>query len=163
METIDRTYRVRDKQVHLRELTDVVAVRSTSAGDRGMVAPETLKRIAPKADLSQIRALERSGWTLVPRERATDGAKVYLKSGDRVVLGTNRVTALVSPNYSEEEAKSLLERQGLQVVQRLKFAPNLFVATIPDDVDPLKEVLRLSSLDGVEFAEPEMIESIGGR
>jgi len=158
--TIDRTYRVRGKQVHLRELPDVAAVREP----RGTpIEARTLSSIAPDAALSHVRAFEQAGWTFVPRQQAADGAKVYLRPNGRVALGTNRLTVRIAPELSEPEARNLLEGEGFTVVQQLRMAPNVFVVAAPEGHDSVEAVGRLTVPDKVEFAEPELIEMIAGR
>jgi hypothetical protein len=160
--TVDRMYRVRGKQVHLQELTDVVAVRSEPSADR-RAPPAALEGIAPEGALPQVRAFEQAGWAFVPRQQAHDGAKVYLKPGGGVALGTNRLTVRVIGKHSDQEARNVLSRNGLVVVDRLKFAPNLFVVAVPPGQDTVEAAARLVASAEVEFAEPELIEIIPGR
>ncbi len=164
MNTIDRTYRVRGKEVHLQELADLAAVRSERAGGRRALSAAALAGAAPEAALLPMRAFENAGWAFVPRQQAADGAKVYLKPGGRLALGTNRLTVHVAGKRSDEEARDLLAHHGCTVIDRLKFAPNLFVVTVPAGDDPVEAAERLTALGGeIEFAEPELIEIIPGR
>jgi hypothetical protein len=160
---IDRTYQVRGKQVRLQELTDLAAVRSERGTGRVKMATKALDAVAPEVPLPQLRAFEDAGWAFVPRARAAGGAKVYLKSGGRVALGTNRLTVRVAGKRSEEEARELLARHGLTVVERLKFAPNLYVVEVPAGQDALEAAERLTASGDVEFAEPVLIEHLPGR
>jgi hypothetical protein len=161
--TIDRTYRVRGKQVRLRELADLAAVRSERAGNRAALTGAALQGLAPEEALPQVRAFERAGWAFVPRQQAADGVKVYLEPSGRVALGTNRLTVRVAGKHSDEEVQGLLRRHGLTVLDRLKFAPNLYVVGVPAGDDALAAAERLLASGEVEFAEPEFIESISGR
>jgi hypothetical protein len=161
--TIDRTYRTRGKQVHLQELADLAAVRSDQAGDRPALAEAALEGVAPEAALPQVRAFENAGWAFVPRQQAADGAKVYLRPNGRVSLGTNRLTVRVAGKRTVEEAEDLLRRHGFTVLERLKFAPNLFVVAVPAGHDPVEAAERLAASGEVEFAEPELIEAVPGR
>jgi hypothetical protein len=161
--TIDRTYRVRGKSVHLQELTDLAAVRSERTADRRALTASALEGIAPDVALPQVRAFEQAGWAFVPRQQAHDGAKVYLRPSGRVALGTNRLTVRVAGNRTDEEAQNVLGRHGVVVVDRLKFAPNLFVVAVPAGHDPVEAAERLVASGEVEFAEPELIEIIPGR
>jgi hypothetical protein len=160
MQTVDRTFRVRGKPVHVQELTDLAAVRADAA-PRSARSP--LAAFAPDAALPQVRELEDAGWRFVPREQAADGARVFLKPGGRVALGTDRLAVRVAEALPPEAARDLLEREGLRVVEHLKFAPNLFVAAVPPGADALEVARRLDALGDVEFAEPQLIESIPGR
>ena len=180
---IERTYRVRGKQVNLQELADVAAVRPDTARSAPAAAPAgpallsarpeppppraarplAMKGMAPDAALPQVRALEAAGWVFVPRDDAAGGARVYLKPGGRVVLGTDRLSVRVDAGRSEEEARQLLSRHGLSVRERLKLAPNLFVVSVPPGEDPLDVAARLTASGDVVFAEPELIEVLPGR
>lgn len=160
MHTITRTYRQRGKQISLQELDEVAAVRSD---ERRPFPSVYLTDLGPQGALAQVRAFEDAGWSFVPRGQAVDGAKVYIKPSGRVALGTNRLTVRVSRDHSDAEAKDLLCRHGVSVVDQLKFAPNLFVVTVPAGHDPLEAAEDLAGSGGVEFAEPELVEVVPGR
>lgn len=164
MNTIDRSYRRRGKQVHLQELTDLVAVRSESTGT-SMATPMVagLAALIQSANLQQVRAFEDAGWAFVSRQQATNGVKVYLESNGRVALGTNQLTVRIAHKYSEDQAKDLLTRYGFSIVQRLKLASNLFVIAVPADLDVLDAAARLVDSGEVDFAEPDLIEVISAR
>lgn len=163
MNSIDRMYSMRGKQVRVRELADLVAVRAERKGQKPALTGPTLESLAPGLDLPQFRALEDAGWVFVQREHVGDGAPVYLRPSGRVALGTDRLTVRVTGSRSPQEAEEWLAEQGLEVLNRLKFASNLFVVRIPPGRDPMSEAERLLASRQVEFAEPEMIESLTGR
>src|SRR5687767_6801279 len=100
--TIDRIFPLRGKQVHLQELADVVAVRTEPSLKRLASGP-ALESLVSEEALPQIRALQNAGWSFVSSQQATEGAKVYLKSGGRVALGTNRLTVRVASQRSADE------------------------------------------------------------
>ena len=161
MNTIDRVYPLRGKEVHLQEVTDFVAVRNEPT-----VKPlrfRTLESEVVDEALPQIRALRNAGWKFVPRQEAAEGAKVYLKSGGRVALGTNRLTVRVAGEHSLDEARELLQRRGLKILNQLKYASNLFSVAVPPGHDVLEESTRLATSGDFEFAEPELIEVVPGR
>lgn len=162
MDSIDRTYQVRGRQVYLRELADLAAVRSAQADSRSSTAG-VLESLAPEVDLPQVRAFEDAGWSFVARDKARDGATVYLRPNGRLALGTNRLTVRVTGTHSAEEAEAFLAQEGVQVIDRLKFASNLFVVEVPSGHHPLEAAANLTSSNEVEFAEPELIEIIPHR
>jgi hypothetical protein len=162
MNTVDRTYRVRGRDVHLQELADLAAVHGTPATVR-TIPMAALISMAPESVLPQVRAFEDAGWQFVPRHQSIEGARVYVKSGGRVALGTDRLTVHIVRNRSLEEAESLLSHKGFRIVDRLKFAPNLFVVQAPKGDDAIDAAKTLSADNAVEFAEPELIEIISGR
>src|SRR5262245_12486044 len=163
MNTVNRTYQVRGKEVRLQELPDLVAVQSKAPKQLQTLAVDDLEEIAPQAMLPQVRAFEDAGWEFVSREKSAEGARVYLKQSGRVVLGTDRLTVRINANRNADEAEEFLVRNGFQVVDRLKLAPNLFVVQIPDGDDPIEAAKRLSAAPEVVFAEPELIEAMSGR
>ena len=161
MNTIERSYLVRGKQVKLQEIPDLAAVRSDSQRKVKAVSAKMIEGISEEA-LPSVRAFESAGWTFVPRGQAENGAKVYLEPSGRVTLGTDRLTVRVA-NGCERDAEKSLEKLGVSVVERLKFAPNLFVVEVPAGQDAVQTAERLAANDAVEFAEPVLIENIVGR
>jgi subtilisin family serine protease len=69
----------------------------------------------------------------------------------------------MSEDLDEDEARAELEAAGLEIANRIKFAPNLFEVRIPAGRDFLEESIELSGRDDVEYAEPQFIEHIPGR
>ena len=164
MRKVERIYEVRGKQVRLQELPDLIAVRGENTRAASQPTRSQVENLTPPAAMDQVRALESAGWTFLPREEgAGGGAKVFLKSGDRVALGTNRLSVRMSDDLSPPAAEQSLHQMGFQVVDRLKFAPNLFVVAAPESEDLLEAAARLAKQPKVEFAEPELIEVISGR
>jgi Fervidolysin N-terminal prodomain len=159
VKSIDRTYRVRGNEVKLQELVDLSAVRSD---ERGALPLAPLDSVGPET-ARQVHAFQDAGWEFVPREQAAQGAKVYVRPGGGVALGTDRLTVRVASDRSAEEAAGLLDRHGFTVLDRLKFAPNLFVVRVPAGHDAVEAAQRLADSGEVEFAEPELIEYLPGR
>ena len=159
MNAIDRSYQLRGKQVHLQELTDVTAVHLGQAGSSTAGPSAAMEGLVPELAMPQVRAFEDAGWSFQSGRQPTDGAKVYLKPTGRVVLGTNRLVV----RFSNDQGRETLARLGLTVIDQPKFASNLFVVTVPHDLDVVEAAERLASSAGVEFAEPDFIEAIPGR
>jgi hypothetical protein len=160
MKTIPRTLSIRGKQIHLQELTDVSAVRA----DAGATPPSLWSKEVPlDLVMPSVHAFEEAGWIIVPREEAAHGAKVYLRPNGRLVLGTNRLTVRVAGNRSDEEARNLLTRRDFKIIDKLKFASNLYVVEAPSSHDSVDGAQLLAGSGDVDFAEPEFIEFIGHR
>ena len=167
----DRSYVQRKKQVRLRELTDVVALRGE--GDERKAQPEKRgvpEAIHPEVPAAQVRAFEDAGWTFQQRSagavpEAAAQAKVFVKEGGRLALGTNQLTVKFPEDVSEERANELLRPYGGEVAQRLTFAPGLFQVAVTDQGrgDLLDVANQLEESGLVEFAEPVLIEQSGGR
>lgn len=162
MRLIDRTYPVRGKQIRLQELADLAAVRSQPGRGNKRSTVASLDEV-PEAVQPSLRAFESAGWEFVPREQAPEGARVYLKSAGRLALSTNRLTVRLSSSLAPEQAREFLSRHGITSVEPLKFAPNLFTVTLPPGEDVLEAAARLTRAEGVEFAEPELLEPLSGR
>ncbi len=160
MNTIDRTYRSRRKDIHVTELADFAAVPERRQETRDPVAPDGLLSVAP---LPSVYAFRDAGWAFVPRAEADHGARVYLQPSGQVVIGTDRLTVRVGGPRTEAEAKAVLEKLGVRVVERLRLAPNLFIVAVPPGGDALEAAARLSDSGEVDFAEPEFIELISTR
>jgi hypothetical protein len=157
---IKRTYRLRGREVQVDELADLRAIRKGGHSRRLTSNPD--RDVPPEAE-SQLRAFEQAGWAVVPRSQVNEGFKFYIKRGGRVALATDRLTVGLVSDRSQDDAEQLLGQQGFHVVDRLKMGPNLFVVQVPHGYDTLEAANQLSSVNDVEFAEPEMIELISGR
>jgi hypothetical protein len=140
---------------------DTVAAGTSDPGESYLSA----HNVAPE----QVKAFKDAGWVFherIPAERAarTSQARVYVKEGGRLVLGTKMLIAQFPENPGEDEVNGLLAPFGCHVARRLSFAPGLFeVAVEEEDADGVEVAERLSKSGWVNFAEPELIEPLGGR
>ena len=166
----ERSFARRNKQVVLRELTDVVALREGAGSGPAPAAGPTLDLTAHDVPAAQVRAFEDAGWVF--RERppseppgGVPQAKVFLKEDGRLVLGTNLLTVQFREDEPEEQANVLLQPYGCQVVERLRFAPGLFQVAVTDQArgDAVEMANQLAASGLVEFAEPQLIEEMGPR
>lgn len=185
----ERSFQRRGKQVSLRELTDLFAVRQDSAAvlesarpftaesadarspARAVVAGEALSSLTREVPAPQLQAFEAAGWTFVPREQAevllqeVPKARVYIRPGGRLALGTDTLTVKFQKDLTEEEANQRLAPHGCRVLERLSFAPGFFrvQVTEPSQTDAIEVANQLARTEGYEIAEPELIEMMGGR
>ena len=160
----------RNKQVHLRELTDVVAVREDAGTRSGPSKNTPQETIHPEVPASQVQAFENDGWVFQQRSarevpQGGPQAKVFVKSGGRLALGTDLLTVQFPEERSEEEANAVLQPYGCRVAQRLTFAPGLFQVTCTDQArgDIVDVANQLADSGLVKFAEPELLEASGPR
>jgi hypothetical protein len=166
----ERSFVQRNKTVQLRELTDVIARRKEDAAKRRgpkSTIPDDVAKEVPAPDL---RAFEKAGWVLQERpagEASKDPsvAKVFLKPGGRLALGTNVLSVQLPGDPSEEQAAELLRPFGCRVRERLTFAPGLFRVEVTDEAegDAVDVANQLIESGTALFAEPELIEMIGQR
>lgn len=185
----ERSFQRRGKQVSLRELTDLSAVRQGSVAALGSVhsftdksaamdssasavaAGEALSSLTREVPAPQVQAFEAAGWTFVPREQAevlpqdVPKARVFVRPGGRLALGTDTLTIKFQEDLTKEEADRRLASHGCRVLERLSFAPGLFrvQVTEPSQVDAIEVANRLAQTEGYEIAEPELIEMMGHR
>ncbi|MBM3456978.1 MAG: hypothetical protein FJX77_00365 [Armatimonadetes bacterium] len=166
----ERSFVQRNKRVSLRELTDLVALRPPGEQEKRAAGriPEAMAAEVPEA---QVRAFERAGWVFQERDArdetptGSSRATVFVKPGGRLALGTNTLTVQLQGDPSDEEAAAILKPFGVELLQRLKFAPGLFRAAVMDGArgDTVDLANELVETGIVRFAEPELIEGLGGR
>jgi hypothetical protein len=180
----ERSFVRRGRRVHLRELTDWVALRppqgkvprtESDAGPtlpgRDLSATDLLDRAETEVPLSQIRAFGDAGWTFVPRASADglDGnvrsAKVYIDPSGRLLLCADTLTVRFRDDISMKRADDFLKDYGCRVLEKLGLAPGLFRLALTEDArgDALDVAEELQQSPTIDFAEPEFIERLGAR
>lgn len=190
----ERSFLQNGRIIQVKELPDLIALRLPNSNSPQMSANKTRSRgyrsnqigsdktsirlpyvvlgaIAPEVPLPQVRAFEDAGWVFVkPSESvaATNHvarAKVFVKSGGRLALGTNKLVVKLREDVTEEQANEILEPYNCWVIEKMRFAPGLFRVKINEDarMDALDVANQLISANICEFAEPELLEVTGGR
>ncbi|HYN88358.1 MAG TPA: hypothetical protein VER55_07500 [Ardenticatenaceae bacterium] len=156
--------------MYLTELTDVVALHEKDPVQGPSQKASVPHVIAARASPADVQAFENAGWVF--RERSSEElpegvpqAKVFVKSGGRLALATNRLTVKLRGEPSEDEANAILEPFGCYVAEQFKFAPGAFQVVCRDqargDVVDVANQLMDSGL--VEEASPDLLEAMGGR
>lgn len=174
----ERSYQQRNRLIHLDEVNELVAMHGAE-GNRNVsrlaqakpLSIRELDSVAPDVPLPQVRAFEESGWIFVPRIDSAQippeavQAKVFVRRGGQLALGTNNLTVRFLKEMSAPEADDILQPFGCRVVERLTFAPGLYRAVLADDSkgDILDVANALNDSELVDFAEPELIEATGHR
>ena len=121
---------------------------------------------------------ERAGWLFVEPQAAVAAAAkagvaipgaeavrdVLISPSGDLVIATNLVVVQLLEDIPEDEAIRQLSDDGLKLVRRLCFAPNLFEARVPAG-RPLPEIISelQSKTDRYRFAEPSLLEAVTGR
>lgn len=161
-----REFQQRGKAVRIQEVGDLFAVRAGELTGRRALDTAAVVKAVPGLSKPAVDAFRDAGWEFVRSPAGAPAARrLYVKSGGRPVLGTDRLTVKLADDLKPAEAEALLARHGGRVVERLKMAPNLYqVAVEPAaDRDALDVAGELTAEKSVEFAEPEFLEAIGGR
>lgn len=182
---MERTYFVRGKQVTVEELEDVVAVQTEGAearaGDESGVVRDIARAQAGPEDRrltdQQLSAFAAAGWVFVRASEemrralatrqalpnAEKIARVFLHPNGRILLGTDQLTVRLDPSLTEEECRRRLEQEGLTIIRKLRFKPNLYEVKTRPGVDFLDASVRMHDEKDIEYAEPQFIEHIGQR
>jgi hypothetical protein len=171
---------MRGKSVQIQESTDVVAIRPGLGAAGRMPRKDGPRRgrrtsaaeFIPDVQPNDVKALENAGWKLVKPDEVRqygDGmvsAKVFVKPGGALALGTDRLTVKLKGASNAESAQHVLDPFGIRVVNALKFAPGLYEVEIASKAtakDALEVADELMNAGVVEFAEPEFLEILGPR
>jgi hypothetical protein len=166
----ERSFLKRNKRVVLQELVDIVAFREEAGHESAPSTGSTPDLTARGVSAEQVRTFEDAGWVL--REPALGKppagmrqAKVFLKEGGRLVLGTNLLTVQFREDMPEKQANAMLQPYGCHVLERLTFAPGLFQVAVTDQAreDAVEVANQLAASGFLEFAEPQLIEEMGPR
>lgn len=177
--------RLRGQQVQVEEITGFYAVAARAHSGTGAAqdtGPDPLSSgglqaldvrsvvsSMPGMQSASIEAFQDAGWTFVRSARPpqVEGpvAKVFVRTGGRPVLGTNRLSVGFRATVGEAEAIEVLARHGAHIVAPLTFAQGLYQVEIDPSAgaDVLDAAAALDAEEAVEFAEPEFLEVIGGR
>ncbi len=177
-----RSYQVRGKTVEVDQLPDVLAIRLPDGPPEAREPGEAVARwrgqtlvILGESDIppDTCHALETAGWLLVrsvdePQPDAEWPEPVavgYLFRDQRgeCMVGTGRLSVRLRDELGDEEARRALERHGLRVVRRLRFAPQLYEVQVADDDDFIDVAGQLQDSEEYVYAEPQLIRKIAGR
>lgn len=172
-----REYMMRGRRVAIEELEGILAVMPR---DRSMAREDVSRAFGESARIEQEEerlAFEKGGWTFVrasaeltravESRSAVQGAeaiqRVFLHPSGRLLLGTDRLSVRLRADMTEQQARAALEAIGLDVIGRLKFAPNLYEVRTRSGRDFLQISLDLSGNPDFVYAEPQFIEHIPQR
>lgn len=176
---MEREYVRRGRPADVREVADAVALkpgaaRSPDDGDGMLGAAGEI----PPGALGETQAgFEADGWVFVApgedireavRERrpppgAAAVQRTFVKPNGEVVLGLADLVVQLRPGMSGQEAEAAIAAAGLEIVERLTFARNLFQVRVPPGRDFLEVSRELSEHPDFLFAEPVFLEPIPTR
>jgi thermitase len=181
---ITYTYQIRDKEITVSEVEDVLGVRVVES--RGDEDPET---VADELGLGDVvdeltgvrsdaaRAFSEANWVFVHPSDAVRSAfqrgdtvsgtthidRVYHDEEGNPLVGTSQLTVRFRDETSTDAVDEVLEEFDLSIVQRFGFAPNLYKMRVESNRNPLELLSELNDTAAVEYAEPNLIEYLPER
>jgi thermitase len=181
---MNKSYYVRGRRVTIEEIeTGVARMREAPRSrDESQALRQAIRRQAghdtrvADADM-QLKAYDAAGWIfergspdaeraatepqpLAETERA---ARIFFHPTGGILLGTDQLTVRLDAELSEAECRKILNDEGLDIVRRLKFAPNLYEVAVRPGVDFLDVSVRLHDRKPFIYAEPQFTEQIRPR
>ncbi|MFF0991398.1 S8 family peptidase [Kocuria nitroreducens] len=174
---MERTYYQRGERRTLEEVEGIIPVRSAgSSAVRHALGTEVG---ADELGLpgESVEAFRRADWHFVrstpetsrfPGGRAGEGpvqeaGKLVRRRDGRVAIVTRRLVVQLQEDIPEDEADGVLADLNLELVGRLRFAPNLFEVDATAYPDALEASVALHDEPRVKIAEPSFQEHIPGR
>ncbi len=180
---MQRQYYQRGRLVEAEEMDGLLAVQvdpdltgdeTPDADQFGESAFGSLVEGDAQFDQEAAAAYQRSGWLIIRPSASTDesvgagaelpGAtqtgKVIRRPGDRIGIATDQLNVQLRPDLSETDAQRALGDNGLEVVNRLTFAPNLYEVRTTAAEDALAASVTLHDNPDFVFAEPSFVEHI---
>ncbi len=183
-----REYYIRGQKVAVEEIPGILAVRleakpemslSKAAEQFGRLATSRAKKGESRFDMpdEEQKAFNNAGWLFIrPSDEVVRAAKVreapvgatfvgsaFRQSDGHILIGTDRLTVQLKPELSKTEVESTLKKNGLELVNELKFAPYQYEVRVAAGLDPLDTAKDLHKHPKFVFAEPQMIEYISVR
>lgn len=176
-----REYVVRQERVSIEEIEGIVAVlpreRGASRSDFSRSFGEIVEASSRAEEDPDWQAFENAGWIFVRPNDAVQRAldtrdrvdnaeaaqRVFQHPNGRTLLGTDRLSVKLRAEMSEDEVRAALDAENLEIVNQLKFAPNLYEVRVKGDRDFLQTSLELAENSDFLYAEPQFIEHIPQR
>lgn len=164
---------MKDEATRLAQLDALKRVEGVCAvppDTRGQAARDEAVGLAVSDALvpGEVDEFLNAGWAFVDEAHRTSGnlRHVYRDGDGQLKIDSGSLNVRFVEEVSTEEIAKLLNAHHLSIKRQLKFAPNLFTVGTEagaDGSDAVDAARRLSSLEAVKYAEPVLIESLGGR
>jgi hypothetical protein len=170
-------YLGRDKLVEVEELENVLAVRPERTDAPGLQMLQSVGKVA-KLDVNRRHeeAFQKSGWQFLEADdelhaymqakhlaAAVRTAKAYRNSDGHLFVGTDHLVVKLSPELTEAQVQEKLAANGLAIIEKLRFAPNLYEVAVESGVDIMDKSVQLHSQPDFLYAEPQLLRHIGAR
>lgn len=177
---MQRRYFVRQKEINIEEIEDVVAVRADPQAPLDAQRQlEVMRAPLPvdTVDTAALKPFERANWRFVPRNEATRSAlathravegsdavgRLFRRENGSLAIGTNRLTVQLDPQLSEAQSQAALSEHGLEVVRGLGFGKNLYEVLARSHRDSIEASESLQGDPRFLLAEPVFLEHIDRR
>ncbi|MDJ0732211.1 MAG: S8 family serine peptidase [Crocosphaera sp.] len=184
---MERVYYKRDRRIVVEEIPDIRAVHlslnergetEVSEETFGIPARETVRsNVGIEFSEEALAAFERANWRFVQPSAemtrslaagesfrgAEEVGKVIRRANGSVAVATNKLNIQLRSDLSEEECKAILAEKRLDVLTKLKFAPNLYEIVAQGREDALEASVELHEDLCFTFAEPSLTEYIPQR
>lgn len=173
-----REYVVRQQRVSIEQIEGILAVlpakREASQADFMQSFGEIIEASSKAEEDPDWQAFENAGWIFVRPNDAVQRAfdthnrvdnaesvrQVFRHFSGRTFLGSDQLSVKLRAEMSEDEVRSALNAENLEIVNQLKFAPNLYEVRVKGDRDFLQTSLELAGNSDFLYAEPQFIEHI---
>ena len=174
---MDREYYSRGERRTVEVLDDFVAVK-VAPDQQGIAVEDRFGTEARVADAGipqdALEAFHNANWLIVEPAAAVsaslaggaapegteDVGQVFRRDNGTVGIATQRLNVQVDEEFSEAEAEAIVTGAGLRLLDRLRFAPNLFEVDAGPGEDSLAASVRLHEDSRFKFAEPAFTEHI---
>ena len=144
---MERQYYIRDRLITVEEIENVRAAQvETDERGQALESSSAYGRSAAaalrdaNAATETVEAFERANWYFTkpaaamrglmdsgePVDNAPQTGKVVVRADGSIAVDTARLSVQLNSEYSEEECEAILDEKNLQIVNRLRFAPNLY-------------------------------------
>ena len=110
--------------------------------------------VAPNADVADA-VTRREG---VPNAKAA--SEVYVTKSGSIMISTNLATVRLSDDMSENQAEQVLQQDGLTIVHKFGFAPNMYEVRIPSGSSLPEAIGKLESSGRYVWVEPTLLQSM---
>jgi len=174
-----REYFIRGQKKTVEEIDDVVAVRVAAAAGGLRAADHTSFGAEARADETgmdseTLSAFADARWLFVQPSAATRSpvraasspsdadsvGKLVKRPSGRFGVVTRRLNVQLQESLTADEVDRALSDNGLSVVTRLGFAPNLFEVDATQHADALEASVALNADARFTLAEPSVVEHV---
>ncbi|MDR4484418.1 MAG: DUF6623 family protein [Nitrospirales bacterium] len=184
---MERAYYKRDQRIVVEEIPNVRAMH-LSVNERGapriseerfgISAIETVRsNVGVEFPEEALAAFEQANWRFIQPSTemtrslaageslggAEEIGKVIRRADGSVAVATNKMNVQLRSEFSEEECGTILAEKRLNVLAKLKFAPNLYEVIAQGREDALEASVELHEDSRFTLAEPSLTEYISQR